>query len=84
VARKRFNVEGIVGIVAEGVSYLLDALVDSMLKVNESLLAPKLLLNFFTGDSLASLAGEQTQKFQGLRRQLDDGARFAQLFGIEI
>ncbi len=90
-ARKRypwrgqgFDVERTVGVVAQHLADLLDALVDAVLEIDVGLLAPELGLDFLAGNDLPGVGGEQDEELKRLRREFDDGAGFAQLKGVEI
>ncbi len=83
-ARKRFDVERSVGVIAERCPDLVDALVHPVLEVNKCFPNPELLLNFVTGHDLPSVTGKQGQELKGLWGQLDDDARLGQLLRFEI
>ena len=55
-----------------------------MFEVNKGFPNPELLLNFVTRYHLAGTTGEQDQKLERLRRQLDRYGGFEQTFGIDI
>jgi hypothetical protein len=84
VARKRFDVERAVGIIAKRRPDLLNAFIHALFKINEGLLPPELLLNFIPGHDLARVAREQNQKFERQGRQLEQSSGFTQFFGVEI
>jgi len=74
--RDGLKVERIVGVVAQGCPDLLDALIDALLEVNESVVSPELLLNFVARHQLAGVAGEQCEEFEGLGRKFQQCAVF--------
>jgi len=82
--RDGLKVERIVGVVAQGCSDLLDALIDALLEVNESVVSPELLLNFVACHQLAGVGGEQRQEFERLGRKFQQRAVFTQFFQVEI
>lgn len=79
-----FQIEGIVGVIAERRPDLLDAFVHSLFKIDECVAAPELLLDFIASDELPGAAGEHRQKLERLRRKLQQCAIFTQFFEIEI
>jgi len=84
VARQRFNVERIIGIVVQGCPDLLNAFIHALFKVNEGFHTPQFFLDFLPGHDLAGVAGQQSQQFERQGRQLDRRSAFTQFFGGEI
>ena len=81
---KRFDVEGIVGIIVQCFPDLLNTFIHALFIVDEDFRAPELFLNFLPGHDLASMAGEQGQQFERQGRKLDWRPAFAQFLGGEI
>jgi len=63
---------------------LLDAVVHALLEVHIGLVTPQGLLDLLAGDDLPGAASQHRQQLQWLRRQPDEGARFAQLFRGDV
>ena len=67
-ARNCLHVDRPIGIVVQRTPDLLNALIHPVLKVNEGVIAPDLLLDFLPGHDLAGVAGQQGQQSERLRR----------------
>jgi len=68
---QRFDVVRRFGLIAQRRADLLDAEVQALLKIYECLATPDLLLDFFSGDQLARMAGQQAEDLERLRLQFD-------------
>jgi hypothetical protein len=55
-----------------------------MLKVDERVVGPKLLLDFFSCDELPRARSEQDEDLERLGLELDETVAFSQLAGLEI
>ena len=78
-AWKRLNVPGLVRIVSERGTELLDAVIHTLFVVYKNIRAPELLVYFLPRDQLARARNQQPQHFQRLGSQPDGTLRFAQL-----
>ncbi len=73
-----------IGAIAKGVAYLLNGVIDAVLEVNESVVAPKLFLNLLSSDKLTGSRSEKDQELEGLGLELDQAVALAQFAGMEI
>jgi hypothetical protein len=74
----------VLGIVSERRSNLVNAKIDTALKIHKGLVIPEGMPDFFASDHLAGAPGKQGQNSKGLKLQLNKRACLAQFAAPEI
>jgi hypothetical protein len=84
-ARDGLDETRVVGVVSKCGANLVDGKVDAPLKIDECVVAPDVLVDFFAGDKLSRAICQEQENGKLLRLQPDQVAAFAQLTidGIE-
>lgn len=80
----RLKVERVVDVVAESGSDLPYALVHALFKIDEGFAAPDLILDLISRYHLPRSTGQQSQQFEGLRREFQGVPIFADFFQVEV
>ncbi len=74
----------LIRVISQSMADFLDAVADTFVEVDKSVLAPELLLNLFPSNNLSGPAGRKNQDLERLRLELCEPVIFALLAGIEI
>ena len=82
--RQSLDVARRFGVVAQRVPNLLDGEVEAVLKIYNSVVAPDLVLDFFSCYQLGGTAYEQGEHSRRLRRQVEENTCLPQLTRLEI
>jgi hypothetical protein len=73
-----------IGIITECQPYLVDAVMDPVLEVDEGIIAPKLLLDLLSANEASCSSSKKGEDFEGLRLELDGAAVFDELAATRI
>src|SRR6516164_2121446 len=76
--RERLDVPRLFCVVPERCANLVDAKIDAPLEIDEGVVAPETLTNFFAGYDVTRAFCKQEQNSRRLQAQLDRHSRFAQ------
>src|SRR5215469_2797128 len=84
--RQRFHISGLLRVIAERSTNLINTKVDASFKIYKGIVAPEPLTDFFAGDDVPSTVCEHDQNFYGLAAQLDGDSTLAQFAarGVQI